>query len=620
MVSLLLISCMVLAQEKHKSKDSFLNPNRQEGFYFTNPLLDCESSLKYIPPFKQELQKLADANLKAGKAERISIYFRQLNNGYSFGINENWKYSPASLLKVGDLMYVLKKVQSNPELLQEEFLYSKRYAPLNDIKGMPTRLTLGKTYSLAELLIEMIVHSDNESIQLIQDRFQDQLMWKKCFTELGIPIRTSAGLNNIISPKEYSALFRVLYNASYLNREMSGVCLDLLCKTTFNRGILAGIGNDQIQIANKYGLRRNAKNNQLHETAIVYLNHTPYLLSIMTEGANSDDLVELIKNISAVVFNKCLSAIDKSEAYNFERSKANTDVLVSPLLDCSTELDELESFAKKIRKYVAVQTKKDDIEQVSLYFRHLANGRWFSINKDSLYTPASLMKLPHMIALFKAFQKNPKALEQFIEYDRFIEQQTPNIPDKQIQLGNKYSIINLLERMIIYSDNLAAQLLFSKIEHAPKMWNNLFDDLGITQWRLKTDTMEGAISVQDISLMFRVLYNATYLNREFSERALSILSQTRYKEGIRKGLDEEMVSALKFGERSQILANNRTIFQLHDCGIVYYENNPYLLCIMTKGDGFEVQSEVIQNISRMIYEEMKEQFPANYNLPSSSTN
>jgi len=27
--------------------------------------------------------------------------------------------------------------------------------------------------------------------------------------------------------------------------------------------------------------------------------------------------------------------------------------------------------------------------------------------------------------------------------------------------------------------------------------------------------------------------------------------------------------------------------QLHDCGIVYYPETPYLLCVMTKGWNFE---------------------------------
>jgi hypothetical protein len=46
------------------------------------------------------------------------------------------------------------------------------------------------------------------------------------------------------------------------------------------------------------------------------------------------------------------------------------------------------------------------------------------------------------------------------------------------------------------------------------------------------------------------------------------------------------------------------IRQLHDCGIVYLESHPYLLCIMTRGYDFEKLSKIISMISSQVYSEM----------------
>jgi len=83
---------------------------------------------------------------------------------------------------------------------------------------------------------------------------------------------------------------------------------------------------------------------------------------------------------------------------------------------------------------------------------------------------------------------------------------------------------------------------------------------------------------------------------------LEFLSQVEFKEGIVAGVPRDVVVSHKFGERGT--ADSNTL-QLHDCGIVYYPSNPYLLCVMTRGSDFEKLKEVIKTISATIYREIK---------------
>ena len=46
-------------------------------------------------------------------------------------------------------------------------------------------------------------------------------------------------------------------------------------------------------------------------------------------------------------------------------------------------------------------------------------------------------------------------------------------------------------------------------------------------------------------------------------------------------------------------------YEMHDCGIIYAGDNPYILCVMTRGSNFDDLSDAIGQISKTIYEEVK---------------
>lgn len=88
-----------------------------------------------------------------------------------------------------------------------------------------------------------------------------------------------------------------------------------------------------------------------------------------------------------------------------------------------------------------------------------------------------------------------------------------------------------------------------------------------------------------------------------SEKALQILSTTNFNVDLQAKLPKEVVVSHKFGERGYIDINLK---QLHDCGIVYAQGNPYLLCKMTKDDNFAVLSSVIADVSEIVYKSVSE--------------
>lgn len=167
-------------------------------------------------------------------------------------------------------------------------------------------------------------------------------------------------------------------------------------------------------------------------------------------------------------------------------------------------------------------------------------------------------------------------------------------------MGQIYTVEELLRNMIVSSDNISGQLLSRNMDS--KFIASLYSDLGLHIPDL--NEQEHQISGKDYATFFRTLYNATYLNQKLSEKALKLLTQTDFRDGIVAGVPENITVAHKFAERRYTEGG----VQLHDCGIVYYSKSPYLLCIMTKGEELETLKKIIKNISRMIYERKEKKF------------
>jgi len=173
----------------------------------------------------------------------------------------------------------------------------------------------------------------------------------------------------------------------------------------------------------------------------------------------------------------------------------------------------------------------------------------------------------------------------------------PSIP---LLPNQSYSYQELIERMIAYSDNNATILLSKGIQE--DVFLRPYEDLGIAPPLLQNG--EYYLRVKDYATFFRVLFNASYLSREYSEKALGVLLKSEYQQGLVAGIPADIRVAHKFGERIWEDTNEH---QLHDCGIVYYPNRPYLLCVMTRGKDFTPLGEVIADISSLVYKEVQTQ-------------
>ena len=286
---------------------------------------------------------------------------------------------------------------------------------------------------------------------------------------------------------------------------------------------------------------------------------------------------------------------------NHDAGNQYLDKMISPLLDCEGVSSEISpNFASGLKSEIEKHSKTPGIRNIAVYFRQLKEGMWTGVHEKDQFIPASLLKVPLMIAAYKQLEKDPSFTTKKFAFHDGIPPAFPNrIPgSKALKRGSEYTIDELIEYMIIYSDNDAATILQSAI--SPEILDHAFRDLGIQSVFDVRDVY--GISAKDYGSFLRILYNATYLNRYHSAKALEIMSRVEYKNGLVKGIqDTSVVVAHKFGERESDQGK-----QLHDCGIVY-TNTPvgdYLVCIMIKGGKeYAPMEKIIQEISGYIHRE-----------------
>lgn len=236
---------------------------------------------------------------------------------------------------------------------------------------------------------------------------------------------------------------------------------------------------------------------------------------------------------------------------------------------------------------------------MAVYFRDLNNGPWFGINEREEFIPASLLKLPTLMGMLRWAEAEPSILEKKISFTSVEDPKRQYFtPSQEVQPNTEYTVLDLNQRMIRQSDNTAARILRGLMGN--ERYQDIFDVLGVPS---STDQPTN-LRVKDYATFFRILYNASYLQPATSEFALQLLTETEFNQGLAAGVPRPTVVAHKFGESWESPTSDH---QLHDCGIIYYPNHPYLLCVMTRGKDFDELAGVIADISRVAFQNVERQ-------------
>lgn len=281
------------------------------AFTFIKPLLNSEyaskeeSAQRY--PYIEDIQTTVEAYLPKHPKVNVGLFFLDLTNSAWTGINETERFVPASLLKVPMIISYYKLRETEPGLFGNKIIFTG--PDYNSVKNIGLRGSIkpGQTYSVEELLREMIINSDNNALELLYAYRKDAL--STIFKDLDAPLpdnQKDIALTDYLSPKEDSKFFLVLYNASYLDRRSSEEVLRILSETNFKDGIVAGTPPNTL-VSHKFGERVIEEDGvptgeEFHDCGIVYYPGKPYFVCVMTKGSNLEEQQIVAKDISQKIF------------------------------------------------------------------------------------------------------------------------------------------------------------------------------------------------------------------------------------------------------------------------------------------------------------------------------
>ncbi len=232
-------------------------------------------------------------------------------------------------------------------------------------------------------------------------------------------------------------------------------------------------------------------------------------------------------------------------------------------------------------KWLSQQVTTMPIEKgvkYAIYVKPLGDdGKAVILNSHKMAS-ASLIKIPIMIEAFN--QKNQGKLDfnepVVIKHSQAVEGGSVyNLPD-----GTILTIGQILDLMIVQSDNTAANILIDKLKM--ESVNAMIKSLGCKETVLQRKMMDfeavkqgsqNYTSVNDIANILDKLYSSQCLDPESDKAMLDIMLRQEDNTVIPAQLPHDLKIAHKTGELDGMY---------YDCGIVYGHSHDYILCIMAE--------------------------------------
>jgi beta-lactamase class A len=231
-------------------------------------------------------------------------------------------------------------------------------------------------------------------------------------------------------------------------------------------------------------------------------------------------------------------------------------------------------------KWIDDQIKKECKDQTtyhSIYVKLLDSGQETYLN-PMRHKAASLIKVFIMAEAFN--QKNQRKLDfnevvTINKQDKYAWGSLDKVPD-----GTQVTVGELVEQMIVVSDNTATNILISKL--GMDNVNALIKKLGCNETVLGRRMLDSAAakagrenytSPRDMAAILQKIYNKECIDPESDQKMLDILCKQQWNERIPGNLPHDLKIAHKTGELGGAL---------HDCGIVFGRQHDYIICMMTK--------------------------------------
>ncbi|MBC7349666.1 MAG: serine hydrolase [Candidatus Aminicenantes bacterium] len=217
--------------------------------------------------------------------------------------------------------------------------------------------------------------------------------------------------------------------------------------------------------------------------------------------------------------------------------------------------------------------------ETGLVVKDLQTGWTFLHNDEALFPAASLIKIPIMVACFKAVEEGRVSLTE-----KYVLRRQDRVGGSGLlrrkRNGRVFTYEELIDYMVTHSDNIATNVIIKKLGF--NYISQVFEELGLRDtvlnrqmmdFRARENGLENYTSAREMAELLEQIYKGRCLNASISERCLDVLRRQKINDRLPRFLPREATVAHKTGQEREVC---------HDAGIVFSPHGDYIIIVLVR--------------------------------------
>lgn len=235
---------------------------------------------------------------------------------------------------------------------------------------------------------------------------------------------------------------------------------------------------------------------------------------------------------------------------------------------------------------------------VGIYIKNLENGKEWALNSNKMMPSASLVKVPVMVGVFEKIQRGELRLDQPV----VLTKQTRKGGSGHLKWranGEQFTVRELLQEMMAYSDNIAQEMLIQTV--GLKYLQERFPTYGFTYTNITKQglsvahrtSVENYTTAKEMGQLLENIYRGKKFGPEASAQMIQLMKGAKYNDRLTRQLPRGWVVAHKTGLLRRAC---------HDIGVVYSPAGDYIICVLTSSaPNYRVSKRFISKVGAISY-------------------
>lgn len=239
-------------------------------------------------------------------------------------------------------------------------------------------------------------------------------------------------------------------------------------------------------------------------------------------------------------------------------------------------------FDKKIQDYI--KERNINTENIAISYKNFKTGETFGLNDNKYFTAASTYKLYLAVIYYDMISKNSISEDSYIVFEKHMYQTGGSI-SSLYNIGSKIKLSEILDYMIIESDNSAGHILFENLGG----WNK-FKDLASEYVTVEKDknynSNDNVVTSKFLSDFLEVIYK----DKDKYSKLIENLKIAEPKAYLNYNLGMSEIYAQKYGEYDNAI----------NAAGLSFDSTPFSIVVLTQD--LSSAYKTIGDIGQIAYE------------------